>query len=646
MRRFGATRFLLVAGAVAVAALVSFGLGSARGTNFTLQLAKGCDGSPYVGDPYECHSHVTNQDDVGNSYIIHALVDRVNSSSGVVAENLFAVGVPLVFVNDLNTTPVSCTNGTGSGTTADPFIPTSSTTCTLPGDPTLAGRGGRINVGNTPGFGAQGDYSVYTVQPGDYTANPAHSLSDQIDYSVTNKCDVDNTNCDSTLVNDVQASASVTVQKRGASASTTILDAGGDPVSTVVVGSTVHDSGKVVENTDPAPIVPGPVPTGSVSIEFFQGGSCDGTVLDTGTATLDGTGAFDATGMPETLTAAGQYSFQATYNGDGFYNASPAGACEPLTVVPKSPSIATKLSSSTGIAGVTVSDSATLSGASSNAGGRVTYTVFSDAGCETKFADAGTVTVTNGSVPNSNGVKFNTPGTYYWQAGYSGDANNNAALSKCTDEVLVVAPAGPSITTLLSQSAVEPGTTVNDSAVLTGATSDAGGTVTYTVFSDSSCSTKFADGGTVTVTSGSVPNSNGVQFTTPGTYYWQASYSGDAKNKPAVSACTDEPLQVAPLVVTFCVKISKLTPRQLFVGRKTTVTIHLTKDNKPVKGIRVLIKGPKTNLKTKASNGKGVVKLSLKTKKRGVLIFTPIATPHCNAKRVGVTNVFTPPVTG
>jgi hypothetical protein len=646
MRKFGVTRLLLVAGLVAVAALVSFGLGSARGTNFTLQLAKGCDGSPYVGDPYECHSYLTNQDDLGNSYIVHALVDRVNSSSGVIAENLFALGVPLVFVNDLNVTPVSCTNGSGSGTTADPFIPTASTTCTLPGDLTGQARGGRIDVGNTPGFGTQRDYSVYTLQPGDYTANPQHSLSDQIDYTVTNKCDVNNDNCDPTLVNVVQASASATVQKRGASASTTILNASGSPVLTVPVGSTVHDSGKVVENTNPAPIVPGPVPTGSVSITFFQGGDCDGTVLDTGTATLDGTGAFNATGMPETLTAAGQYSFQATYNGDGFYNASPTSACEPLTVVPASPSIATNLSSSAGTAGVTVHDSATLSGATSNAGGTVTYTVYSDSECSTKFADGGKVNVTNGSVPNSNGVTFSIPGTYYWQASYSGDANNDPALSRCTDEQLVVSPASPSITTLLSQSAVEPGTGVNDSAVLTGATADAGGTVTYTVFSDSSCSTKFADGGTVTVTNGSVPNSNGVTFNTPATYYWQASYSGDAKNKPAVSACTDEPLQVAPLVGTFCVKINKLTPKQLFVGRKTTVTIHLTKNNKPVKGIRVLIKGPKVNVRTKASNGKGVIKDSLKMKKKGILIFTPIATPHCNAKRLGVTNVFTPPVTG
>jgi hypothetical protein len=89
-----------------------------------------------------------------------------------------------------------------------------------------------------------------------------------------------------------------------------------------------------------------------------------------------------------------------------------------------------------------------------------------------------------------------------------------------------------------------------------------------------------------------------------------------------------------------------VTPKQLFVGRKTTLTIHLTQGGKAVKGIHVRIKGPKVNLRTGASNSKGIVKQTLKMKKAGVLIFTPIASKACNTKRVGVTNVFTPPVTG
>ena len=89
-----------------------------------------------------------------------------------------------------------------------------------------------------------------------------------------------------------------------------------------------------------------------------------------------------------------------------------------------------------------------------------------------------------------------------------------------------------------------------------------------------------------------------------------------------------------------------MTPKQLFVGRKTALTIHVTQGGTAVKGIHVRIKGPKINVRTTASNSKGIVKQTLKMKKAGVLVFTPIASKACNTKRVGVTNVFTPPVTG
>ena len=45
----------------------------------------------------------------------------------------------------------------------------------------------------------------------------------------------------------------------------------------------------------------------------------------------------------------------------------------------------------------------------------------------------GTVTVpVSGIVPNSPAATFNSAGTFYWQAVYSGDANNNGASSPCT----------------------------------------------------------------------------------------------------------------------------------------------------------------------------------------------------------------------
>jgi hypothetical protein len=209
------------------------------------------------------------------------------------------------------------------------------------------------------------------------------------------------------------------------------------------------------------------------------------------------------------------------------------------------PSIATSLSATTVSIGQPVSDSATLTGATSNAGGTVTYTAYSDSSCSQNPQDAGTKTVTNGVVPDSNAISFSAAGTYFWQAAYSGDANNNPATSPCTSERLVV-KTNPSITTTLSATSVNVGTTVHDSATLSGATADAGGTVTYTVWADSTCTQSPQDAGTKTVANGIVPDSNGITFNSAGTFYWQAVYSGDANNNVATSDCTSEQLVVNP----------------------------------------------------------------------------------------------------
>ena len=209
------------------------------------------------------------------------------------------------------------------------------------------------------------------------------------------------------------------------------------------------------------------------------------------------------------------------------------------------PSITTSLSATTVNTGTPVHDSATLIGASANAGGTVTYSVFSDNTCSTSVASGGTKTVTNGVVPNSDDVTLNTAGTYYWQASYSGDSNNNAATSVCTSEELIV-KTNPTIATTLSATSVAIGTTVHDSSALSGQTADAGGTVTYTVYTNSTCTAGAQDAGTETVSAGVVPDSNGIQFNNAGTFYWQAVYSGDAKNNGATSSCTSEVLVVNP----------------------------------------------------------------------------------------------------
>jgi hypothetical protein len=85
-----------------------------------------------------------------------------------------------------------------------------------------------------------------------------------------------------------------------------------------------------------------------------------------------------------------------------------------------------------------VTDEATLSGANiSEAEGTVEYKVYSDPECKDLVTEAGTVVVTGGVVPPSNSETF-FPGTYYWQASYSGDPKNEASVSPCGAEIETV----------------------------------------------------------------------------------------------------------------------------------------------------------------------------------------------------------------
>ena len=81
------------------------------------------------------------------------------------------------------------------------------------------------------------------------------------------------------------------------------------------------------------------------------------------------------------------------------------------------------------------------------------------------------------------------------------------------------------------------------------------------------------------------------------------------------------------------------------VSNATPPTVFC-RHGKAVKGVRVRIKGPKLDVRTKPSTAKGVIKRVVTIRKAGVVLFTPIASRRCNTKRVGVTGVFTPPVTG
>src|SRR5205807_7475296 len=133
-----------------------------------------------------------------------------------------------------------------------------------------------------------------------------------------------------------------------------------------------------------------------------------------------------------------------------------------------------------------------------------------------------------------------TPGAPNHMRLASADASDASfAAAACLKPASLIS--GTTITTSLAGGGqagpmivVPQGTVVTDSATLSGAnTNSAGGTVSYKVFSDLDCAVLLADAGIKTVTNGQVPDSDPVMFSSVGTFYWQASYSGDPLNNPS-----------------------------------------------------------------------------------------------------------------
>jgi Cu/Zn superoxide dismutase len=192
--------------------------------------------------------------------------------------------------------------------------------------------------------------------------------------------------------------------------------------------------------------------------------------------------------------------------------------------------------------GSPISDTATLSGATSNAGGTITFHLYSDDQCANEASTGlSPVPVSGNGDYNSGNYTPTAVGTYYWTANYSGDANNAAASTPCRDanESSVVTKAEPALTTNAA-GPVTLGDPISDTAHLTGATSDAGGTFTFHLFGNATCTNEISTGLSPVAVSGNGDyNSGNYTPTAAGTYYWTASYSGDANNTAVSTACGD-----------------------------------------------------------------------------------------------------------
>jgi hypothetical protein len=201
--------------------------------------------------------------------------------------------------------------------------------------------------------------------------------------------------------------------------------------------------------------------------------------------------------------------------------------------------------------GGAISDSAVLTGLSATGGGTLTFKVYgpNDATCSTAAKSTSTVSVNGSNTYSSTSYTPSAPGTYRWTASYSGDSRNFPAVSACNaaNESVVVRPRSPTITTTASPN-VTLGGPIWDTATL-GGTFSGTGTISFALWSNATCSGPPAFTSVVPVSGNGTYTSGSVTPSIAGTFFWIASYGGDANNIAQSGNCgdTDESVTVFKL---------------------------------------------------------------------------------------------------
>jgi hypothetical protein len=310
-------RATIVFAALVFALLVLPGSASALDVVHGIGFTKTCLSPTNIGAQYQCSYAVENNiDEAHDTLTVNGLVDVVHSAGGDESSgNVFSV-VP---IDNCTTASGACTQSSatctggglvGTGTRANPWI--GATSCTLP-------FGSRLNFQS---------FSHYTVQPADYGLS-GHTLTDTASLTWHDLCDdpagTGNTNCVMSPP-DASAEGSTTVQQLSSTTATEIHNAAHQVVTTVEVGTTVHDFVTVTGQ-------PGsPFPSGNVTIEWFGNSTCTDPAAASTTVALAANGLVDATSFLQAPLTAGLFAFRATYLGDAMYAGS-VGLCETLKVV-------------------------------------------------------------------------------------------------------------------------------------------------------------------------------------------------------------------------------------------------------------------------------------------------------------------------
>ena len=261
--------------------------------------------------------------------------------------------------------------------------------------------------------------------------------------------------------------------------------------------------------------------------------------------------------------AAGDYSFQAHYAGDGNFAASTSD-CEPFHVDTAASATATELHNdanknaidvgSSVVPGTSVHDEATVTdgNAAFDPTGTVTFAFFANDTCDGEGTSTGTVALANGVAHPSDTSGFLRSGAYAFRAHYNGDDNFEPSASPC--EPFRVSTAATTIDTDLHNDATEDvialgssvplGTKVHDQATVSDVNPafDPSGDVTFTFFANATCDGNGAGKGTVALVNGVAHPSAASGTLAAGDYSFRSHYDGDDNFDASTSPC--EPFHV------------------------------------------------------------------------------------------------------
>ncbi len=334
-------------------------------------------------------------------------------------------------------------------------------------------------------------------------------------------------------------------------------DAGNNPSSSACNSSnsvaTVHKAAASIANGGTNATIGSPVsnsatlsggfnPTGTIAMSLYGPGdtNCSDAPVYVANLPVSGNGPYSSGSFTPTQT--GTYRWVSQYSGDAYNSAfaSPCASTVARSIV--SPQTVTlTIATTDATVGSSIQGTATLSQGHGPTG-TVTIRSFrpGDTTCSDAPLSTSTVSVSGNGEYGGSGLVALDAGTYRWTASYSGDSDNQPAVTSCGG-------AGGSSTVAKATPALSPPDTAQvtiGAALPTASTLSAGygptGTVVFTAYGpgDPTCSGPPAyESQPISVSGNGEYGTNGFVPVSSGAFRWIASFSGDGNNEPASTAC-------------------------------------------------------------------------------------------------------------